>query len=89
MDAAEQKRRRKVDCKPRHDDSEGMPEPRPQVAIELPVGRHGRRLKKFRAVDSARLRWLTLDETTRLLNACPPDLRALVQAGLADWLPRR
>ncbi len=40
------------------------------------------RLKKFRAVDSARLRWLSLDETTRLLNACQPDLRALVQAGL-------
>ena len=40
------------------------------------------RLKKFRAVDSARLRWLALDETTRLLNACPPDFRALVQAGL-------
>jgi integrase len=40
------------------------------------------RLKKFRAVDSARLRWLSLDETTRLLNACPPDFRALVQAGL-------
>lgn len=40
------------------------------------------RLKKFRAVDSARLRWLSLDETTRLLNACAPDFRALVQAGL-------
>jgi integrase len=40
------------------------------------------RLKKFRAVDSARLRWLGLDETTRLLNACSPDFRALVQAGL-------
>lgn len=40
------------------------------------------RLKKFRAVDSARLRWLAIDEATRLLNACPPDIRALVQAGL-------
>jgi integrase len=40
------------------------------------------RLKKFRAVDSARLRWLAMDETTRLLNACQPGLRALVQAGL-------
>jgi integrase len=40
------------------------------------------RLKKFRAVDSARLRWLSLEESTRLLNACPPDFRALVQAGL-------
>ena len=40
------------------------------------------RLKKFRAVDSARLRWLALDEATRLLNACKPDLRPLVQAGV-------
>jgi integrase len=40
------------------------------------------RLKKFRAVDSARLRWLTIDETQRLLNACGPDARQLVQAGL-------
>ena len=40
------------------------------------------RLKKFRAVDSARLRWLSLEETRRLLNACPADTRALVQAGL-------
>ncbi|MGH8242004.1 MAG: tyrosine-type recombinase/integrase [Steroidobacteraceae bacterium] len=40
------------------------------------------RLKKFRAVDSARLRWLSIDETRRLLNACSPDARALVQAGL-------
>ena len=40
------------------------------------------RLKKFRAVDSARLRWLTIDEATRLLNSCQPDLRDLVQAGL-------
>lgn len=39
-------------------------------------------LKKFRAVDSARLRWLQVDECKRLLNACPPDLRSLVQAGL-------
>ncbi len=39
-------------------------------------------LKKFRAVDAARLRWLSLDESRRLLNACPPDLRTLVQAGL-------
>jgi len=40
------------------------------------------RLKKFRAVDSARLRWLTLGESTRLLNASSTDLRDLVKAGL-------
>jgi integrase len=40
------------------------------------------RLKKFRSADSARLRWLTVDEAQRLQNAAPPDLRMLVAAGL-------
>lgn len=40
------------------------------------------RLKKFRSADSARLRWLTVDEAQRLQNAAPPDLRSLVAAGL-------
>jgi len=40
------------------------------------------RLKKFRAVESARLRWLTEAEAKRLINASAPDLRSLVQAGL-------
>ena len=40
------------------------------------------RLKKFRSADSARLRWLTVDEAQRLQNAAPADLRALVAAGL-------
>lgn len=40
------------------------------------------RLKKFRSADSARLRWLTVDEAKRLQNACAPDLRSLVSAGL-------
>ena len=40
------------------------------------------RLKKFRSADSARLRWLTVAEAERLQNAAPPDLRALVAAGL-------
>jgi integrase len=41
-----------------------------------------RRLKKFRAADSARLRWLTVDEATRLQNACVPEFRPLVRAAL-------
>lgn len=40
------------------------------------------RLRKYPAVDSARLRWLTLDEAMRLQNACAPDLRGLVRAAL-------
>lgn len=39
-------------------------------------------LKKFRKVDGARLRWLTVPETKRLINACQPNFRKLVQAGL-------
>lgn len=39
-------------------------------------------LKKFRKVDGARLRWLTVDESRRLVNACSPNLRKLVHAGL-------
>jgi integrase len=40
------------------------------------------RLKKFRKADSARLRWLTVDEAQRLQNAAPEHLRILVAAGL-------
>jgi len=40
------------------------------------------RLRKFRAVDSARLRWLSLDEAARLLNACAPDVHKLASAAL-------
>jgi integrase len=39
-------------------------------------------LKKFSRVDGARLRWLTVDESKRLINACSPSFRRLVQAGL-------
>ena len=40
------------------------------------------KLKKFRAVDSARMRWLTVEEAKRLLNASAAEFRPLVQAGL-------
>jgi integrase len=39
-------------------------------------------LRKFRSVDSARTRWLTLPEITRLMNASAPDLRKLISAAL-------
>ena len=39
-------------------------------------------LKKFRSADSARLRWLTVDEAQRLQNAADPTLRNLISAGL-------
>lgn len=41
-----------------------------------------KRLKKFRSADSARLRWLTVDEARRLQNACGTDFRPLVSAAL-------
>ena len=41
-----------------------------------------RRVKPFRDVDSARLRYHTDDECRRLVNACDADFRPLVQAAL-------
>jgi integrase len=42
-----------------------------------------RRVKPFKNVEAARVRYLRVDEARRLLNACEPDLRDLVQGGLA------
>lgn len=47
-----------------------------------------RRLRKFKGVDAARIHWLTLEQSRRLINACSPDFRPVVQAGLltgARW----
>lgn len=41
-----------------------------------------RRVKPFRGVESARTRYLSDDEIRRLVNACPPDFRKLVQAAV-------
>jgi integrase len=41
-----------------------------------------RRVRPFQSVDVARIRWLTVDEVRRLVNACDPDFRKLVQAAL-------
>jgi integrase len=42
-----------------------------------------RKVKPFRGADAARVRYLQVDECRRLLNACPPDFRALVRGALA------
>ena len=42
-----------------------------------------RRVRPFRGVDAARIRFLTTDEARRLCNACEPDFRGLVQGALA------
>ena len=42
-----------------------------------------RKVKPFPKADSARVRWLTVEESQRLMNASGPALRSLVQAALA------
>src|SRR5262249_12931288 len=42
----------------------------------------GKRLKRFTKVDAERGRYLTVEEASRLLNACDPDFRQLVRAAL-------
>lgn len=41
-----------------------------------------RRIKPFSKVDVARIEYLELEEVTRLVNACPPDLREIVCGAL-------
>jgi integrase len=43
----------------------------------------GRKLKPFPSVDAPRVRYLTVDECRRLINASTPDFRLLVRAALA------
>jgi integrase len=42
----------------------------------------GRRVKPFRGVDAARIRYLTIAEADRLINACGAEFRLLVRAAL-------
>ena len=42
----------------------------------------GRRVKPFEGVDKARVRYLTIDEARRLVNACAPDFRSLARGAL-------
>ena len=41
-----------------------------------------RKVKPFKKVDAARIRFLTIAEAKRLINACDPDFRRIVQAAL-------
>jgi integrase len=49
---------------------------------KVPSDAAWRKVKRFKGVDGARLRYLTVVEAKRLINACNPDFRLLVQAGL-------
>jgi integrase len=42
----------------------------------------GRRVKPFKNVKAARIRYLSITESTRLINACDADFRAVVRAAL-------
>jgi integrase len=42
----------------------------------------GRRVKHFESANAARVRYLTIEEAARLVNACEPEFRPLVQAAL-------
>ena len=49
---------------------------------KVPSDAAWRRLKPFEDVDTARVRYLTIAEATRLINAADPEFRPLVQAAL-------
>jgi integrase len=50
---------------------------------KIPSDEAWRRVEPFEQVDAARVRYLTVAEAKRLLNACDPDFRRLAQAALA------
>src|SRR5262245_3339420 len=47
-----------------------------------PTDREWKRLKPFRGVDGKRTEYLTIADAKRLINACDPDFRRLVEAAL-------
>jgi integrase len=49
---------------------------------KVPSDLEWRKVKPFRSVDAARVRYLTVAEAKRLINAAEPDFRMLVQAAL-------
>ena len=49
---------------------------------KIPSDGAWRRVEPFEEVDAARVRYLTVAEAKRLLNACKPDFRRLAQAAL-------
>jgi integrase len=49
---------------------------------KIPSDQAWRAVEPFEGADAARIRWLTVAEAKRLINACDPDFRNLVRAGL-------
>ena len=55
---------------------------------KVPTNAAWSKLKRFKGTEQPRVRWLDLDETRRLINACAPDFRKIVQGALltgARW----
>src|SRR5262249_35727237 len=50
---------------------------------KVPSNAEWSRVEKFENVDTARIRYLSVAEAKRLINACDPDFRLLVQAALS------
>ena len=50
---------------------------------KVPSDREWRRVKPYKSVEANRDRYLTISEAGRLIRACDPDFRTLVQAALA------
>jgi integrase len=55
-------------------------------AGQVPSDAPWRTVKPFRGASAARIRYLTVDEARRLVNACEPDFRNIVQAALMSGL---
>jgi integrase len=49
---------------------------------KTPTDSAWRKVKPFKDVDAARIRYLSIVEATRVINACDPEFRPLVQAAL-------
>lgn len=48
----------------------------------VPSDREWRKVRPFKKVDAPKVRYLSIEEATRLVNACPADFRQMVQAAL-------
>jgi integrase len=49
---------------------------------KIPSDQAWRAVEPFEGADAARIRWVTVEEAKRLINACTPAFRNLVRAGL-------
>ena len=60
----------------------GLNRARRMKRLQVPSAEAWREVKAFKGADAPKIRYLTAAECTRLVNACAPDFRLLVQAAL-------